>query len=108
MSGIAKTPKPPYYAAIFTSKRTENDNGYNKMAEKMVELAAKQEGFLGVESVREKGLGITISYWNSLEAIHHWKQHAVHQAAQRKGRDEWYRTYAVRICKVESESVFNI
>jgi len=72
MNLIANTPKPPYYAVIFTSHRTESDNGYGKMAGKMVELASKQPGFIGVESARED-VGITVSYWSDLESIKNWK-----------------------------------
>jgi heme-degrading monooxygenase HmoA len=98
----AKTPEPPYYAVIFTSLRTEGDRGYEKMAERMVELAAGQPGFLGVESARgESGLGITVSYWESLEAISGWKRHAEHRVAQQTGREVWYSEFEVRIAKVE-------
>lgn len=100
---IAKTPPPPYYAVIFSSFRTENDpEGYAEMAERMVALAAEQPGFLGIESVRD-GLGITISYWESLEAIRNWKAHAEHQVAQRLGREEWYTSFKTRVCKVERD-----
>lgn len=53
MSEIANTPKPPYYAVIFSSHRTQGDNGYGEMADRMVELAEQQLGFLGIESVKE-------------------------------------------------------
>lgn len=97
---IAKTPTPPYYAVIFTSLRTEVDDGYGSMADKMVELAAKQPGFLGVESARS-GLGITVSYWESLESIRQWKMQSEHLMAQQLGREQWYAAYHTRICKVE-------
>lgn len=98
----ADTPKPPYYAVIFTSLRTEGDRGYAEMADRMVEIASTQQGFLGVESARgEPGLGITVSYWDSLEAISQWKRHTEHQLAQREGREVWYSHYEVRIAKVE-------
>jgi len=102
---IAKTPKPPYYAVIFTSVRTEGDNNYNDMAKKMFDLAHKQPGFLGVESARE-AIGITVSYWNSLEAIKAWKYHTEHQLARKNGRDLWYKSFKVRICKVEKDYDF--
>jgi heme-degrading monooxygenase HmoA len=102
MSEIAKTPEPPYYAVIFSSNRTESDNGYRAMAESMVKLASQQPGFLGVESVREN-LGITVSYWESLEAIRNWKRNAEHQEAQRLGRQQWYSGFRVRVAKVERE-----
>jgi len=97
---IAKTPAPPYYAVIFTSLRTEVDEGYGAMADRMVELAATQPGFLGVESARS-GLGITVSYWESIEAIRHWKMNAEHLIAQQLGRKQWYSAFQTRICKVE-------
>ena len=102
MSLIASTPKPPYYAVIFTSLRSEGDNGYGEMADRMNELAAQQPGFLGVESVREH-LGITVSYWDSLESIKHWKANLEHQEAQKSGRERWYSAFKVRIAKVERE-----
>ena len=95
----------PYYAVIFTSKKTEVDDGYAEMAESMVALAKNQRGFLGVESARNE-IGITISYWENLNAIAQWKAHAEHQLAQQKGIKEWYAWYKVRICKVEREYSF--
>ena len=100
-------PNRGYYAVIFASLRTEGDNGYGSVAERMVELAGKQPGFRGVESVRSaSGEGITISYWDSLEAIANWKGNAEHQQAQQMGKEAWYAQYHVRICKVEREYSF--
>ncbi|WP_027329271.1 antibiotic biosynthesis monooxygenase family protein [Marinimicrobium agarilyticum] len=102
MSDIAKTPEPPYYAVIFSSHRTEDDDGYGKMADRMLELAERQPGFLGVESVREE-LGITVSYWESQESISQWRRNAEHREAQRLGRQKWYSSFRVRVAKVERE-----
>ncbi|WP_435236688.1 antibiotic biosynthesis monooxygenase family protein [Psychromonas sp. PT13] len=102
MANIANTPKPPYYAVIFTSIRTKTDPSYNKMAERMVELAIKQPGFLGMESAREE-VGITVSYWDSLDAIKHWKMNSEHLEAQQKGHHTWYSSFKVRITKVEKD-----
>ena len=96
----------PYFAVIFTSLRTENDNGYADMAKRMVELASSQPGFLGLESAREE-LGITVSYWESREAIAHWKSNSDHLFAQRKGKEDWYSWYKIRICLVEREYEFS-
>ncbi|MBW2583774.1 MAG: antibiotic biosynthesis monooxygenase [Deltaproteobacteria bacterium] len=106
MSEIAKTPEPPYYAVIFTSHRTEGDNGYSEIAEKIVTLAAQQPGFLGVESARES-VGITVSYWSDLESISLWKQNSEHVLAQKQGRKIWYREFKTRICKVERDYGFS-
>ncbi len=101
-SNIARTPQPPYYAVIFTSLRTEGDRGYGDMAERMLTLAAEQPGYLGVESARgADGLGITVSYWASEQAITAWKAQTEHQSAQEAGRRMWYADYRVRVCKVE-------
>ncbi len=97
---IAVTPPPPYYAVIFTSLRTSIDGGYGETAQRMIELAAQQPGFLGVESARE-GVGITVSYWESLEAIAAWKRNSEHQVARKRGRGEWYSGFCLRVCKVE-------
>jgi heme-degrading monooxygenase HmoA len=102
---IARTPAPPYYAVIFTSLRTEGDQGYGSMADAMDELARRQPGFLGVESARE-GVGITVSYWDSLESIAAWKKNAEHRVAQRQGREQWYESYTTRICRVERDYTF--
>lgn len=99
---FAKTPQPPYYAVIFTSQRTEGENGYGAMADRMGELGSRQPGFLGIESARdEAGFGVTISYWESLKAIKSWKENEAHLIAQDKGKTEWYKDYITRICKVE-------
>ncbi|MCH3883200.1 MULTISPECIES: antibiotic biosynthesis monooxygenase family protein [Tenacibaculum] len=102
---IANTPQAPYYAVIFTSLRTKGDNDYNLTAEQMEDLAEKQEGYLGIESARSE-VGITVSYWKSLEAIKKWKLQLDHTEAREKGRSTWYKQFKVRICKVERDYEF--
>jgi heme-degrading monooxygenase HmoA len=102
MSVIANTPKPPYFAVIFTSTRADGDHGYGETADRMVELAQQQPGFLGIESARED-VGITVSYWRDLDSIKHWKANAEHLDAQKKGRKSWYDSFKVRISKVERD-----
>lgn len=102
---IARTPAPPYYAVIFTSIRSEGDNDYAITADKMVELAQLQEGYLGIESARND-IGITVSYWKDLEAIKQWKIQLDHTEAREKGRITWYQQFKVRISKVERDYGF--
>ena len=102
-AAIADTPEPPFYAVIFTNLRTGVDDRYGEVAERMVELARQQPGFLGVESVRD-GLGITVSYWRDLESIAAWKRHAEHLAAQRDGYAKWYSAFKTRIARVERDN----
>jgi heme-degrading monooxygenase HmoA len=102
---IAETPHPPYFAVIFTSLRTEGDNGYALMSDKMIALAQSQDGFLGVESAREE-TGITVSYWRDLESIHRWKENTEHTLARAKGRSTWYQSFKVRIARVDHDYEF--
>ena len=102
---IANTPSPPYYAVIFTSVRTEDENGYASAAQRMAELAAMQPGFLGPESARND-IGITVSYWESPEAIKNWKNNSEHLIVQQLGKDVFYSSFKTRVCKVERDYSF--
>ena len=97
------TPQPPYYSVIFVNQRSDNDEqGYQQMAARMMELAAVQEGFLGADSVRDAhGFGITVSYWRDEASIFAWKRQGEHLQAQKLGREKWYETFSLRIAKVE-------
>jgi heme-degrading monooxygenase HmoA len=99
---IASTPIPPYVAVIFTSLRTEGDDGYAATAASMAELAAQQPGYLGQESARD-GVGITVSYWRTEADARAWKQVAEHMVAQQSGRERWYADYRVRVATVQRE-----
>jgi heme-degrading monooxygenase HmoA len=103
MEQPASTPEPPYFAVAFSAVRTAEDaTGYAEMADRMVTLAARMPGFLGVESVRgDDGFGITVSYWSTETAIRNWQQNAEHLEAQRLGRERWYERFQLRVCRVE-------
>lgn len=101
MSQIAQTPKPPYYAVIFTSVRTEGDNGYAETAKRLLDIARQQPGFLGYEAARQD-IGISVSYWESLEAIRAWKEHPEHRQIQPM-ESVWYGESRIRVCKVERD-----
>ena len=99
----AELPEPPYYAVIFCSRRTHHDaDAYAEASAHMLDLAARQPGFLGVDSVRDAhGCGITVSYWDSEAAIAAWKRHAEHAATRAAGRARWYEAYELRVARVE-------
>jgi heme-degrading monooxygenase HmoA len=99
---FANTPKPPYYAVIFTSRRSEGDNGYQDMSDKIESLVRKQPGYLGMESARNK-IGITVCYWKDMESIQGWAENNDHGEAKEKGKAMWYEAYKVRICQVVAE-----
>ncbi|MFT4266128.1 MAG: antibiotic biosynthesis monooxygenase [Xenophilus sp.] len=102
-SPFASLPPGPCYAVIFSSQRTGDDEaGYDATARRMVELAARQPGFLGVESARgADGFGITVSYWASEEAIAAWRRHAEHTLAREQGRTHWYEAFQLRVARIE-------
>ena len=86
-----------HYAVIFTSLQSEVNKDYEEMAELIISLAKKQHGFLGVESARSNGIGITVSYWETEESIRNWKNHEKHLVEQHKGRSGWCSDYHVCI-----------
>jgi heme-degrading monooxygenase HmoA len=101
---ITKTPSPPYYAVIFSIIRAKVDEPeHDAMAEKMVALAAQQDGFLGFEYAPETpdGFSLSVSYWRDEESIRRWKANAEHLVAQKLGKDRWYPAYAIKIARVE-------
>ena len=100
---FARLPAPPYYAVIFSSQRTGDDEaGYAEAADRMMRLASQQPGFLGAESVRgADGFGIAVSYWTSEEAIAAWRAHAEHAATRAEGRCRWYAHFELRVARVE-------
>jgi len=99
---FARTPAPPYYAVIFASRRAQAEDGYGVTAERMVELAAQQPGYLGIETCRDaEGFGLTVSYWRSEEDIRAWKRNTEHALAREQGRSRWYEHYELRVAKVE-------
>lgn len=102
---IATTPEPPYVAVVFTSVGSGDDRGYDVMSERMFEQAARQPGYLGVETAHDpvEGRGITVSYWVDEDAARAWKQVAEHLVAQQRGRDAWYADYRVRVAIVQRD-----
>lgn len=99
---LAATPAPPYTAVIFSSIRTEGDQGYGVMAARMEELAGEQPGYLGIEAARGD-VNITVSYWADHAAAANWKKVAEHTIAQERGKTTWYADYRVRVCTVERD-----
>jgi heme-degrading monooxygenase HmoA len=105
---LATTPEPPYFAVIFASVRTaQDDAGYAAAADRMAQLASEQQGYLGVDSVRgTDGVGITVSYWSSEAAIVAWRRNAEHTIVREQGRKSWYWQYELRVAKVDRAYAF--
>ena len=96
---------------IFTSTRRDADglgDGYEEMAIRMDALAAEQPGYLGLETARVVGLGISVSYWNTEADAQAWKHVSEHLGAQKIGRERWYSSYSVRIATVTRQYDFGV
>lgn len=100
---FASPPEPPYWLVVFSSqRRDDHDPTYATTAGRMVELAERVPGFLGIESARgADGFGITVSYWDSEAAIAAWRGDLEHRAAQHEGRTRWYDRYRIHVARVE-------
>ncbi|HEX8287299.1 MAG TPA: antibiotic biosynthesis monooxygenase [Pyrinomonadaceae bacterium] len=105
MSKFAKTPKLPYYAVIFTTIKSDDQEGYAQMNARMFALAQQQKGYIGIESARGE-IGLSVTYWETLEDIDNWKNHADHLLAQEKGYSTWYQAFATRVCRVERDHFY--
>lgn len=102
--GVA--PEVPYYAVIFISKKGDNLEGYEEMDNFLMDLAHKQNGFLGYSSASKQQEGIFISYWKDKESIDVWRNEATHKDAKSRAYKEWYDYLHSLICKVESSHIF--
>jgi len=88
------------YAVIFKAEILELDAEYASMARRMRDLAIDQYGCVEFVACTEGNTEIAISYWESEEQIHRWKQNTEHLVAQEKGRSKWYGSYSVHVVEV--------
>ncbi len=89
------------YIVSFISLMSPDTKGYARAADHMMEAVQSQPGFIGVYTARnEEGIGITNSYWSSLDAIKGWKADKAHQAIQNKGKTVWYQWYQLQVCEI--------
>jgi heme-degrading monooxygenase HmoA len=104
--GLARTPEPPYWAVIFSSRRNRRPGDqFDETDQRMMALAAQQPGYLGVETAGAE-IGITVSYWADEASIAAWRRNADHAFAQHEGRTRWYDAYEVRVARVERAHSF--
>ncbi|MFI9569172.1 antibiotic biosynthesis monooxygenase family protein [Streptomyces rishiriensis] len=99
--------EPPYYVAVFTALRTEDQSGYSETDARMEDLVKEVPGFLGMDHAQTPGgLGITVGYFRDADALTQWRSNAEHRAAQNRGRAEWYQRYTLHVAKVERSHGF--
>lgn len=104
---LARAPEPPYVAVLFTTERSDDSDGYFETDAELGALVLHQPGFLGVETVDDGKASISVSYWETEQHAQAWKQVADHRAAQQLGRHRWFRSYRVRVARVEREYGFD-
>lgn len=90
-----------HYAVIFLAELSDDLEDYQETAQAIRDLAMKQPGFLGIESVYEGRREITVSYWESEQAVRAWKQVPQHLEAQKRGKVQWYSGYRVQVARIE-------
>ena len=102
-------PSPPYICALFTSIRTNVNEGYEEMNNLLFNEIKNVEGSIGNVAFRDKdGFGVNVSYWKDLVSLKKWKKNQIHMKAQKLGKIKQYKEYKLRICKVEREYDFRI
>jgi heme-degrading monooxygenase HmoA len=99
--------EPPYYVAVFSTVRTQDQSGYSETSERMEDLVKDVPGFLGMDHAQTPGgLGITVGYFRDADALAQWRSNAEHRAAQKRGQDQWYQSYTLHVAKVERSNGF--
>ncbi|WP_333736108.1 antibiotic biosynthesis monooxygenase family protein [Streptomyces sp. IBSBF 2806] len=99
--------EPPYYVAVFTAVRTQDQSGYSETDSRMEDLVKDVPGFLAMEHAQTPGgLGITVGYFRDADALTQWRSNAEHRAAQHRGRADWYESYTLHVAKVERSHGF--
>ena len=79
MKKISPSPSPPYICAVFTSIRTNINEGYEEMNNLLFNEIKNIDGYIGNEAFRDKdGFGVNISYWKDLVSLKKWKNNQLH------------------------------
>ncbi|WP_394796735.1 antibiotic biosynthesis monooxygenase family protein [Armatimonas sp.] len=87
--------------------RPDATEAYAELAPQMVELAKQQPGFISLKTfTATDGERVTIAEFESDEAVLAWRNNAIHQNAQERGRTDFYAEYISQTCEVIRESRF--
>jgi heme-degrading monooxygenase HmoA len=91
------------YAVIFKSKRQDaNSELYYQHNDLLDEKIKSLPGYIKHSGLRhpESREGVTIAYFNSLDAIDNWRKDGEHMDAKKLAKSEFYENYFVEVTEV--------
>lgn len=94
----------PYYAVNVTTSSLMDDVMFRVMAEKIIELASEQEGYLETEWVVEECCSISF-YWRTKEQAQAWMDHTMMQKILSIGQQCWFDRYSLKLMEVQKEKI---
>ena len=111
MSVIAEGLEAPYYIASFStganSGGTPESDASADAVGRMIRLAVRAEGFLGLETTnRDDGTVAMQSYWNTLESLDRWKLACDRMLAETCDLKSWYHAFGLTVSKIDRHPLF--
>jgi heme-degrading monooxygenase HmoA len=92
------------FAVIFEVKPTKaGQEEYLSIASDLRNWLKEQEGFISIErfqSLNEEGKMLSLSFWENEQAIKKWRNLMPHRLAQKKGQNEFFDSYRIRVAEV--------
>lgn len=92
------------FAVIFEVEILENKKDkYLKIASMLKEQLVKEKGFVSIErfqSLVDENKLLSLSFWESEDAILNWKKNMDHVSAQKKGRESIFKDYKISVAKI--------
>lgn len=92
------------YAVIFEVQPNRGrEKDYLAVAQSLRGELEKIDGFISVErfaSLYNEGKILSLSFWRDEAAVERWRNHLQHRAAQRRGREEIFADYRIRVASV--------
>ncbi len=95
---------------IFRSRiRDENTEAFQLLADQLYDIASAMPGFVSYKVFKnEDGERVSIHEWETADHLRAWREHPVHQAAQKMGREKFYESYILQVCESPRESRFPV
>ena len=95
------------YAVIFeVQPKPQHKQDYLDTAAQLLDELKAIPGFISVErfaSLSSQHKLVSLSFWETEEAIKQWKANVNHKAAQAKGINEYFEDFRIRVARVERD-----